>query len=102
MVGSRKALISHACYKLGNNECINPWEDPWFPNLPNKVLEAKEEVDTSQWDPVEKLKMMDGTDWNWELLLAICEPWGAEAISLFGATTRRVFSLLVTTIKLGV
>lgn len=53
---ARKALVNHVCYKIGDGKDINLWEDPWLPKSTSKVLKAKEGVDVSQWDKVEKLR----------------------------------------------
>lgn len=60
IMSSRKALTAYMCYKIGDGKDMNRWKDPWLLELPDKVLPAKEGVDTSQWDRVEKLKTLDG------------------------------------------
>lgn len=52
ILSSRKFLLKGACYKIGNGLKVNPWKDPWLPELEGKIPKLNEGLDASRWSKV--------------------------------------------------
>lgn len=65
---------------IGNGHNINPWTDPWLPNMPDGQPRIKPEASRENIMRVSDLKIPRTNDWNIRLLNSLFEEDSVKAI----------------------
>lgn len=68
------------CFKISNGLSISPWEDPWIPWVNSFIPKTKEGIDGKVWSTVANLRLEEASNWDVELLQAICDRQVVEEI----------------------
>ena len=80
IISSRPAICRGACFKIGDGRNINPWSDPWVPNIQGFIPKVKDGVLTHEWTSVADFKDECYNEWNEELIRDIFAQSSADAI----------------------
>ena len=80
IVTAREVLRKGVLFNLGDGKSIKPWKDPWIPWLEGGVPVLKQGQEINDVRKVSDLKLVDGNEWNLDLLNDLCEPDSVEAI----------------------